>query len=46
MNTNGHHIGAGVFLIIILLVILIPSVLSQGIKIKITSKIKRGAAWE
>ena len=31
------------FLIIILLLLLIPSHTAQGIKIKITSKIKRGA---
>jgi hypothetical protein len=40
MNTDR---GAG-FLIIILLLILIPSVRLEGIKIKITSKIKRGGA--
>ena len=45
MNTNGHERGAGDFLIVILLFILIPSVFLQEIRIKITSKIKRGDTW-
>ena len=45
MNTNEHESGGVEFLIIILLLILIPSVLPQEIKSKITIKIKREGTW-